>query len=53
MALECERLTLGDYVALHKKWDNSQIRPDQIDECGYSLQVVFENRRFIVYEIVQ
>jgi len=47
----CDRLTAGDYVSIHKKWDNSQIPPDKIDECGIPLKSVFENRRFIVYQI--
>jgi len=53
MVLECDRLSLGDYVAIHKKWDNSQIPPEQIDECGFPLNSVFENRRFIVYQILK
>ena len=53
MVLECDRLSLGDYVAIHKKWDNSQIPPDQLDECGVPLSSVFENRRFVVYQILK
>jgi hypothetical protein len=53
MVLECERLKLGDYLAIHKKWDNSQIRPDAVDECGVPLESVFENRRFIVYKVLK
>lgn len=51
MALECERLPLGDYVVINKKWDNSQIPPDKIRECRTPLENIFENRRFIVYEV--
>jgi len=51
MITDCERLTLGDYVVINKKAENSQIPPDQIDECGLALIPVFENRRFVVYEI--
>lgn len=51
MVTECERLTLGDYVVINKKAENSQIPPDQIDKCGLALTPVYENRRFIVYEI--
>lgn len=53
MVLECERLPAGDYVAIHKKWDNSQIQPQDIGECGIPLENVFENRRFIVYKILK
>lgn len=52
-ATECERLNLGNYVAIHKKWDNSQIPPDMVDECDLPLKSVFENRRFIVYELLK
>jgi len=51
MAIECDRLSLGNYVVINKKWDNSQIPPDKIEECKRQLTDVFENRRFIVYEI--
>lgn len=51
MSTDCGRLTLGDYVVISKKADNSQLSPDQIDECGLGLKDVFENRRFIIYEI--
>jgi 4-amino-4-deoxy-L-arabinose transferase-like glycosyltransferase len=51
MSVECDRLLLGDYVALHKNWEYSQILPDEIGNCNLHLKEVFENRRFIVYEI--
>jgi len=51
MVLECDHLTLGDYVVLHKTWEYSQILPDDIDECNLPLKSTFENRRFIVYEM--
>lgn len=51
MSLECDRLLLGDYVVLHKTWEYSQILPDQIGECNLPLVTVYENRRFIVYEV--
>jgi hypothetical protein len=51
MSLECDRLLLGDYVALHRNWEYSQILPDQIGECNLPLVTVYENRRFIVYEL--
>jgi len=53
MALECDRLPLGDYVVIHKNWENSQIPPDRINECQTPLTNVFENRRFIVYEVLK
>jgi len=51
MALECDRLSLGSFVVIHKNWENSQIPPDQINECKTPLVNIFENRRFIVYQI--
>jgi hypothetical protein len=51
MALECDRLPLGDYVVLHKTWEYSQILPGDIQDCHLPLKNVYENRRFIVYEL--
>lgn len=51
MSLECDRLLLGDYVVLHRNWEYSQILPGQIGECNLPLVTVYENRRFIVYEL--
>jgi len=51
MLTECERLTLGDYVVINKNAENSQIPPNDIDDCGLGLISVFENRRYIVFEI--
>jgi hypothetical protein len=51
MSLECDRLLLGDYVVLHRTWEYSQILPSQIEECNSPLVTVYENRRFIVYEV--
>lgn len=49
---ECERLTLGNYLALSKKvGENLQIPPEQIARCGLPLETVFQNRRFVVYQI--
>ena len=51
MVLECESLLKGDYFTQHKNWEYSQILPDEIDICNLPLKTVFENQRFIVYEI--
>ncbi|MCK6538786.1 MAG: hypothetical protein L6Q26_01910 [Anaerolineales bacterium] len=51
MALECDRLPLGDYVALHKNWEYSQILPGDVQNCNLPLKNVYENRRFILYEV--
>jgi hypothetical protein len=51
MSTECARLPLGDYAVISKKAEHSQISPDQIDECGLSPRTVFENQRFIIYEL--
>jgi hypothetical protein len=53
MVLECDRLKLGDYIVLHKTWEYSQILPDKIQDCKQSIELVFENRRFLVYEILK
>jgi hypothetical protein len=51
---ECERLTLGDYIALSKKvGENLQIPPEQIETCGLPLEPVFQNRRFVVYQLLE
>ena len=50
---ECDRIPEGDYLVLSKKvGKNLQIPPEQIDECNLPLKKVFENRRFIVYELL-
>lgn len=51
MSLECDHLLLGDYVALHKNWEYSQILPGDIQDCNLPLETVYENRRFVVYEV--
>ena len=52
MSTECNRLPFGDYVVISKKAENSQIPPDEIDQCNLDLESVFENQRFIVYKVV-
>jgi len=53
MVLECENLSLGDYVVIHKNWEYSQILPGDIPECRQPLKNDFENQRFIVYEVMK
>jgi hypothetical protein len=51
---ECDRMLLGDYLALSKKvGENLQIPPERIDECNLPLEQVFQNRRFVVYQILK
>ena len=51
---ECERIPEGDYLALSKKvGENLQIPPEQIGECNLSLDKVFENRRFVVFKVLE
>lgn len=51
---ECERIPEGDYLALSKKvGENLQIPPERLEECRLVLDKVFENRRFVVYEILE
>jgi hypothetical protein len=50
---ECERIPEGDYLALSKKvGENLQIPPERIGECNLSLDKMYENRRFIVYKLI-
>jgi len=52
MSIDCEHMeSLGDYAVISKKAENSQIPPDEIDQCNFQLKNVFENQRFIVYEL--
>jgi len=53
MVTECERISLGDYLVLSRKAENSQIPVEQIDSCNLPLDKVFDNRRFIIYEILK
>lgn len=53
MALECGHLLRGDYVVLHKNWEYSQILPRDIPACNLPLKNVYENRKYIVYELEQ
>jgi len=49
---ECERIRLGNYIALSRKvGENLQIPPEQIGSCGLPLETVFQNRRFFVYKL--
>jgi hypothetical protein len=50
---ECERIPEGDYLALSKKvGENLQIPPERIGDCNLSLDKMYENRRFIVYKLI-
>jgi hypothetical protein len=51
MSTECDRLPLGDYVVISKKAENSQIPPNEIGKCNAKLNKVFENQRFIIYQV--
>jgi hypothetical protein len=52
--IECERLPEGDYLALSKKvGENLQIPPERIEECHLPMEVVFENRRFVIYQVTK
>lgn len=53
MSTECDRLLLGDYAVISKKAENSQVPPDEIENCGLSIRNIFENQRFIIYEIAK
>ena len=52
MSKECGRMLLGDYVVLSKKdGNNQQIPPDDFVQCNLPADKVFENLRFIIYQI--
>lgn len=51
MVLECDHLLRGDYVVLHRNWEYSQILPKDIPNCNLPLKNVYENRKYIVYEL--
>jgi hypothetical protein len=52
MSTECDRILKGNYLVLSKKVGaNQQIPPEKIDTCNLPLHVLFENTRFILYEI--
>lgn len=54
MSMECDRILLGDYLALSRKvGDNQQIPPDDIKSCGLPLEQVLKNQRFIIYKILK
>jgi len=51
---DCDRIPTGDYLALSKKvGENLQIPPEHIGECNLPLKTVFQNRRFVVYQILK
>lgn len=52
MINECDGMLKGDYLILSKKvGENNQVPPEEIDACNLPLDKVFDNRRFIIYEI--
>lgn len=52
MSTECGRILLGDYLVISKLvGENQQIPPERIESCQLSLDHVFENRKFIIYQI--
>ncbi|MEW6085308.1 MAG: hypothetical protein AB1607_11995 [Chloroflexota bacterium] len=54
MINECDGMLKGDYLILSKKvGENNQVPPEEIDACNLPLDKVFDNRRFIIYEIVK
>lgn len=52
LVLTCENLEHGDYVVINKKWeDMGQIAPEEITSCPIGLEKLYNNRRFVVYQI--
>ncbi len=54
MINECDGMLKGDYLILSKKvGENNQVPPEDIDACNLPMDKVFDNRRFIIYEIMK
>jgi 4-amino-4-deoxy-L-arabinose transferase-like glycosyltransferase len=53
MAQTCSELTRGNYVVINKVAENSQVPEDEVDECGIPMRDVFENKRYLVFQILQ
>lgn len=54
MINECDGMLKGDYLILSKKvGENNQVPPEQIASCNLPIDKVFDNRRFIIYEILK
>ena len=54
MINECDGMLKGDYLILSKKvGENNQVPPEEIDACNLPLDKVFDNRRFIIYQILK
>lgn len=54
MINECKGIPKGDYVVLSKKvGENNQVPPEQIAACNLSLKEVFDNRRFVIHQILK
>ena len=52
LVLSCENLSKADYVAINLKWeDMGQIAPEEIEACAVPLTEIYENRRFVLYQI--
>lgn len=52
MINECDGMLKGDYLILSKKvGENNQVPPEEIKSCNLPIDKVFDNRRFIIYEI--
>ncbi|MCC6501276.1 MAG: glycosyltransferase family 39 protein [Anaerolineales bacterium] len=50
----CDGMLKGDYLILSKKvGENNQVPPEQIASCNLPIDKVFDNRRFIIYEILK
>ena len=52
LVLSCENLPKADYVVINLKWDDmGQIAPEEIEACATPLTKIYENRRFVLYQI--
>ncbi len=52
MINECDGMLKGDFLILSKKvGENNQVPPEEIKSCNLPIDKVFDNRRFIIYEI--
>ena len=54
MINQCDGMLKGDYLILSKKvGKNNQVPPEEIGACNLPIDKVFDNRRFIIYEIIK
>lgn len=52
LVLSYENLFKADFMAISLKWEEmGQIAPEEIAFCPISLNKIYKNRRFVLYQI--